>query len=120
MHACCHSGRGSKAVAVHGVVQVLVAKVFRLEVRHALDSKAELSPGILYVEVTARAAEGEHATACEAIGAQSKLLNLVWQLELPDLWLPSLCAVLMPKHRNLAQAGGLAATLAPLCELHKP
>jgi hypothetical protein len=55
------------------IVQVLVAKVFRLDIRHALDSKTELSPGMVYVEVTAKAGEGEHAEACEAIGTQSLL-----------------------------------------------
>jgi hypothetical protein len=47
---------------------VLVAKLFRLDIRHALDSKVEMSPGLMYVDVSARAAEGEHTAACEAIG----------------------------------------------------
>ena len=55
------------------VVQVLVAKVYRLDIRHTLDSKIELSPGMVYVEVTAKAGEGEHVEACEAIGTQSLL-----------------------------------------------
>lgn len=52
---------------------MLVAKVFRLDIRYALDSKVELSPGMVYVEVTAKAGEGEHAEACEAIGTHSLL-----------------------------------------------
>ena len=51
-------------------MQVLVAKVFRLDIPYALDSKVELSPGLVYVEVTAKAGEGEHAEACKAIGTQ--------------------------------------------------
>jgi len=55
------------------LMQVLVAKVFRLEVRNALDSKIAVAPGHMYVEVTARTAEGEHAPACQAIGALQSL-----------------------------------------------
>ncbi len=50
------------------LLQVLLARVFRLGVRGDLSSRAEVQEGQLYLEVSAPAAEGEHAAPCQAIG----------------------------------------------------
>ena len=46
-----------------------MARVYRLDIPNALDNKVEQVPGQLFVEVTAKASEGEYAAACQAIGA---------------------------------------------------
>jgi hypothetical protein len=64
-------------------LEVLVAKVFRLEVGNALDSKIAIAPGHVYLEATARTAEGEHAAACQAIGKLAETLAPICELRKP-------------------------------------
>lgn len=55
---------------------MLLARVFRLIVGGDLSSRTEVQSGQLYLEITAPAAEGEHADPCEAIGELSAQLRL--------------------------------------------